>query len=270
MSGATHVCHLAAMVTSSSSDLDILYDVNVGGTVNIMDAAVRQGIEAIVHVSSTSAIEFADAGVADERSIVPRTRNLTEYGRSKALAELEVERHPANGLRSVIVYPTRVFGIGPLEDCNAATRILDLYLRGRLPILPGGGRLFANWAYVDDVAGGIVLALLRGRASQRYILGGENATLREFLTLAASLAGCVRHAIPLPLVIGRVISVLEETRAKLQGNRARITSAWYNSITEETQLSCAKAQNDLGYRITPLEQALVRVVRWLAAERKKK
>ena len=266
MSGVTHVCHLAAAVDAFTPDRQYLYDVNVGGTANIAEAAMYEGVETIVHVSSISAIEFAGGGVADERSIIRRTRHLTEYGLSKARAELEIERWLAHGLRAVIGYPTRVFGIGPLEDCNAATKVLDLYLHGRLRILPGGGRS-ANGVSVNDVARGIVLALLRGTPGQRYILGGENATLHEFLQRAASLAGCVLHPVPVPVAVGALISMLEEVRSKVQCDRAWITKAWYDVITEHTPLSCAKARNELGYSITPLDHTLAGVVRWLMSAR---
>jgi nucleoside-diphosphate-sugar epimerase len=263
MRGVSGVIHCAAAVSASLPDPSLFREVNVTGTRNVVQAAARGGIASFVHVSSCSAIDFRGEGILDEKAIVPRVRNVTEYGRTKAMAEEEVERASAEGLHTTIVYPTRLFGIGALTDANAATRAIAAHLGGRLPLLPGGGARFANWGYVNDIAAGMVKALFRGRAGARYILGGENASLQEVLAIARSVAGRHPVRIPIPLVVGRTVASLEEIRARFSGSQPRLTRAWYDSIFEDTRLSCALAMEEIGYEVSPLKDAMEEVVRWL-------
>jgi nucleoside-diphosphate-sugar epimerase len=263
MRGARGVIHAAAGVSAWASDPSFYHETNVRGTRYVLRAALGEGVLPFVHFSSCAAIEFRGRGLLDESAIVPRTRNLTEYGRSKALAEQEVERAVQEGLNAAIVYPTRVFGIGPLTDANAATRALALYVRGELKVLPGGGKSRANWGYVNDIAEGAVRALERGRRGERYLLGGENISLGEIVALAGEIAGTRLKAVPIPLRAGHLLALLEEWRAWLTRTPPRITRLWYDGVFEEALLSCSRAKDQIGYRVTPLREALERVIAWL-------
>ncbi len=260
MAGVTHVVHAAACVAGWVKDLSVMYDVNVGGTRNMVRGALEAGVRSFVHISSGSAVMFAGSGILDERSISERTVHVTDYGRSKALAESEAMAMSAHGGHAVIVYPTRVFGEGRLDDSNAAARVFSLYLHGRLPVLPRGGSDFANWAFADDVARGIVRALFFGRSGERYILGGENARLCEVLRMADDIAGLRHRILSVPYGFGKALASTEELRAALARTRPRITRAWYDAAFENVRLSCAHAIRDLGYSITPLRNALTIVV----------
>ena len=262
--GAGGIIHAAAAVRAWSPDPSGFNDVNVSGTRNVVQAAMSGGGVPVVHFSSGSAISFRGTGLLDETAIVPRTGNLTAYGESKALAEREVERAAQRGLKAVIVYPTRVFGIGPLGDANAATQALSMYIDGRLNVLPGGGGAHANWGYVDDIAPGAVGALLRGNPGERYILGGENVRLRDVFAAADEILGARHTRIPIPMASGRLLALLEEWRAGLARTHPRITRSWYDALFEDTQLSCARACTELGYTVTPFREALARVLHWLA------
>jgi nucleoside-diphosphate-sugar epimerase len=263
--GASAVIHLAATVRAWSSDESAVYRVNVAGTENVIRGAIKAGVRRLVHVSSGSAVAFARGSERDERSIVPREGNLTIYGQSKAMAERVVEAAAREGLHTCIVYPTRVFGIGPLDDSNAATKVLRAYLCGHLPVLPSGGRDWANWAYVNDVASGIVQAAFRGGRSERYILGGENARLKDFFALSDSIAGRHHRTLSIPHWLGRTLASIEELRGSLIRQPPRITRAWYDAVFEDARASSAKAERELLYTITPLKEALKEVVPWLTA-----
>ena len=266
MQGTGGVIHAAAAVSAWSSDPSSLRDVNVAGTRNVLRAALEAGGIPVVHLSSCSAIAFRGRGVSDEASIIPRTEHLTEYGMSKALAEAEVTLAMHEGLEAVIVYPTRVFGVGPLVDANAATKALDLYVRGKLRFYPGGGSAHANWGYVNDIAGGVVGALLRGRPGERYLLGGENIRLRDVFAMADEILGIRRTSVPIPAWFGRIVSMLEEHRAALLGTPPWITRTWYDALFEDTRISCAKAITQIGYSVTPARKALKSVLVWLSRE----
>lgn len=266
MKGITHIAHLAARVAAHEKDPSLLYDVNVEGTRSLLMAGLKEGVVRFVHISSLSAIEFRGKGILDERSIVPRTANLSDYGRTKMIAEQEVLKAWESGLDTIILYPTRVFGIGRLVDSNAATRILDLHLHGKMPVLPGMGKDYANWSYVEDAARGVARALFLGHPGRRYILGGENATLKEYFTLADHLAGKDRMMIPIPHGLGRMLASAEEGWAQMTDRHPRVTRCWYKSVFENVRLSSRRAMDDLGYCITPLKDALAQVVPWLLTE----
>jgi nucleoside-diphosphate-sugar epimerase len=264
MRGVRGVIHAAAAVSAWSSDPALFHDVNVTGTRNLLRAALGEGAGPFVHISSCSAITFSGGEVNDESAIIPRRTHLTEYGRSKALAEREVEQAAHRGLDTIIVYPTRVFGIGPLGDANAATKALSLYTRGAIKVLPGGGMAYANWGYVNDIAAGVLRALSHGRRGERYLLGGENIRLRDVLALAESILGARHRAMSIPLGSGRFLAIVEEWRASITRTSPRITRTWYDAVFEDTRLSCVKARDQLGYTVTPLREALTQVLLWLS------
>lgn len=259
---ASRVIHLAAIVRSTPQEAEAMR-VNVGGTENVLRSCLQAGVRSLVHVSSGAAVSFGAGGTKDERSIVPRAGRLPPYARSKLLAERAVESAAREGLHASIVYPTRVFGIGPLDESNMPTVVLRAYLRGRFRLLPGGGRDWANWAYVRDVAAGIVDAALRAGRCERYILGGENATLKRFFDLAGSIAGRRRTMVNVPHTFGRALASLEELRAAAAHGSPRLTRAWYDTVFEDARQSSAKAERELAYSVTPLNQALEEIIPWL-------
>ena len=260
--GVSRVIHMAAIVRSSPPESEAMR-VNVGGTENVLRSCLRSGVRSLVHVSSGAAFSFAPGLPREERAMRPHSGTLAPYALSKLKAERAVEHAAREGLHASIVYPTRVFGIGPLNESNMPAVVLRAYLSGRYRLLPGGGRDWANWAYVPDVARGIVDAALRGGRSERYILGGENATLKTFFDLAGLAAGRRRAMVSVPHTLGRAIASLEELRAALARGSPRLTRAWYASVFEDSRQSCAKAERELGYTITPLRQALEEVITWL-------
>ncbi len=261
--GAGGIIHAAAAVSAWSSDPAHFLEINGGGTRNVVDAALEAGGVPVVYISSCSAIAFAGSGIRDETSIVPRTEGVTPYGMSKVLGEREVERGARLGLPTVIVYPTRVFGTGCADDANAATEAISMYIHGRLNVIPGRGA-HANWGFADDIGAGVAGALLAGTPGERYILGGENLTLKEVFALSDEILGTRRRTLPVPLGAGRFIAHLEEARAHIARSRPRITRAWYDAVFEDTQLSTAKARKEIGYRVTPFRRALEIVLQWLA------
>ena len=263
MRGTTRAVHLASLVAAWASDPAVFYENNVVGTRNVLEAALQFGLERTVYTSTFSAVTVQGNGLADENSLVRRETSLSEYGQSKIRAEEETEVAIRHGLPVVTVYPTRVYGIGPLRDANAVARALDLYMRGRLPFMLEHGQQSANWVLVDDVARGVVLALEKGRPGERYILGGENLTVAQVFSFVDSVTQRKRLKINLPARLALAMGALEEGRAKLCSSRAFITRGWVRMLLERVWLSSAKAVEELGYAITPWQQAMERTVRWL-------
>ena len=176
--GCRAVFHVAALYRFWARDPRQFYDINVGGTLNVMDAARAAGVERLVYTSTvgTLGLDAAHRGsAADERNYPDVSHLFGSYKRSKYVAEHEVLRATAQGLPAVIVMPT--FPLGPRDRVPTPTGRLVLdYLNGRVP---GYVDTTLNVAHVDDVAAGHVLALEGGDVGRSYILGGENDSLHH-------------------------------------------------------------------------------------------
>jgi len=264
MEGCQYVFHLAGYARNWAPRAETFFEVNVAGMRNVFSAAEKLGVKRIVWTSSAVTLGPTLPGViADEQT--PRTTQqcFNHYERSKCLAEQEALQWAARGLPVVIVNPTRVFGPGHLTEGNSVTRLIDDYDRGRMPFLLNLGRNVGNWAFVDDVADGHILAMLNGRAGHRYVLGGQNASLREFFEAIDAVSGRRHLKIPLLRLTPLVFAWLLEKRAEWFGVYPRITPGWINMFCHDAAYSCQKAIEELGYRITPLIDALRITYQWL-------
>ena len=190
--GCRALFHVAALYRFWARDPRQFYDVNVGGTLNVIDAARAGGVERMVYTSTvgTLGLDAAHEGsAADERNYPDVSHLFGSYKRSKYVAEHEVLRAAAQGLPVTIVMPT--FPLGPRDRVPTPTGRLVLdYLNGRVP---GYVDTTLNVVHVDDVAAGHVLALERGDIGRSYILGGENYSLHHLLDVLAACTGLPRR-----------------------------------------------------------------------------
>ena len=182
------VFHVAALYRFWARDRRQFYDVNVGGTRNIMDAAKRAGTERLVYTSTVGTLGLESgkhSRPSDERSFADVSHLFGSYKQSKYVAEHEVLRAAAEGLPVSIILPTFPLGPGDRAPTPTGQLILD-YLNGRVP---GYVDTILNVAHVDDLALGQILALERGAVGRSYILGGENYTLKRLLDTLATVTG---------------------------------------------------------------------------------
>ena len=261
--GCGRVIHLAALAKVWVRNPSVFERVNVYGTRNVLAAAMRVDVEKLVFVSSCSAIVLSPAAPPDERAITQPQHFNTEYARSKYMAEKEVELASSHGPNIVIVYPSRVYGPGLLSEGNAATKVFKMHLRGRFPFMLGDGRTVANWAYVEDVAQGIVDALEFGRPGERYFLGGENASLKHVFELIDMVARRKHRHIHVSKSLALKLARFEEWKAAWLGIAPLITQGWVEALSQSSPLACMKAVREIGYRVTPMQAGLEKTVRWL-------
>ncbi len=262
--GCTQVYHVAAYAKNWAADVKFFYQMNVAGMHNVFDAASAAGVEKIVWTSTcvTSGPSF-DGRLIDENTPRSTPRFFTEYERTKTIAENEALERAAAGLPVVIVRPTRVYGPGRMTEGNSASRLIGDYSRGRMPLLLNFGRNVGNWAYVSDVAEGHILALERGKCGECYLLGGENATLRELFRTIDQVSGHRHLKIPLLFLVPMLASWLMAMRARVFGVYPPITPGWVRTFCHDWPYSCEKAISELGYRVTPLREGIERTLRWL-------
>lgn len=212
ISGCRAVFHVAALYRFWARDPSAFYDINVGGTRNVLAAACGAGIERLVYTSTvgtvgTLGLEGVSRSMsADERSF-PDVRHLYgSYKRSKYVAEHEVLRAIAEGLPASLVLPTFPLGPGDRAPTPTGKLVLD-FLNGRMPAYVD---TVLNVAHVDDVAAGQILALERGQSGRSYILGGENLTLQALLEELARITGLPAPHLKVPRTAALVAAGLSE------------------------------------------------------------
>lgn len=252
LQGVQAVIHTAASVSQRKRDYDQLFKVNVEGTRNVMEAALKHGGLRVVHTSSIAAIGATKEPIPmDETS--PWTVGYLDYGyvSSKRVAEDVVLENVARGLDAVIVNPGYV--LGPGDVYLGSTRMVIEYLNGNMRWAPQGGLSFCD---VRDVAKAHVAALTKGQKGERFILAGMNATYMDALETLSKLTG-----LPRPKLAPRAV-------AKLVGAISELVSLFHEHKFEDvnrTVIAYAhlynfcdvkKAERELGYHKRDLESAM--------------
>jgi nucleoside-diphosphate-sugar epimerase len=271
MAGCDRVFHLAAYAKNWAPDRQTFFLGNVQGMRNVFAVAKELGVRRVVWTSTCVTLGPTPPGVIGDENMPRITdRYYTEYEETKAIAEKEALQMAGDGFPVVIVNPTRVYGPGNLTEGNSATRLIEDYDRGRLPFLLNRGRNVGNWVLVDDVVEGHLLAMERGRIGQRYLLGGENASLRDFFRQVDRATGRRHFQLPLFTATPLVFAWILQKRAEWFGVHPAITPGWVRTFAADWVYSTAKAQQELGYRPTPLAEGIEITCRWLERARKER
>jgi dihydroflavonol-4-reductase len=244
--GCDAVVHVAALY-SYTADPARIEAVNVDGTRNLLDAAVRAGVRRVVHTSTAGTCGPVAGRTATEADGPPPWELAVPYKRTKLAAERLVLDAAREGLDAVVVNPTTPVGDGDRKPTPTGSMVAGVAL-GKLRGYVAGTGL--NVVDVRDVAAGHALALERGRRGERYLLGGENLRLRELFALIAELAGIGAPWLRVPYVGARVAAALGF--ANPQEVRLARLPMFFDS---------SKAQRELGYRPGPVRPALRRAVR---------
>jgi dihydroflavonol-4-reductase len=257
--GCEGLFHVAADYRLGARDPAELYRANVEGTRNILSAARRSGVQRIVYTSSVATIGIpADGTPGDEQSPNSLENMIGHYKRSKYQAEEVVREAARDGISVVIVSPSTPVGPGDVKPTPTGQLVLDA-AAGRMPAYVDTG---LNIVHVDDVAAGQLLAYERGKAGERYILGGQDMSLREILEMIAHLAGRSPPRARLPYGVVLPLAYLAEGFARLSGRSGRITLEGVRMSRKKMFFSSAKAVRELGYRWRPPVQAFEDAIRW--------
>jgi farnesol dehydrogenase len=271
MKGCTHVFHLAAYAKNWAADTKIFSDHNVIGMRNVFAAARQIGIQRVVWTSTI--VTFGPTApdvIGDETMLRITKKYYTEYEETKALAEQEAIESAAEGFPVVIVNPTRVYGPGKLTEGNSVSLMIDQYDRGQVPILLNHGINIGNYALVDDLVRGHILAMEKGRVGERYIIGGENASLKRFFALVDEVSGKKHFQVNLPPKAGLAYGGIQKFAAEKFGIYPQITTGWVDTFLQDWAFSCEKAQRELGYTYTPLKEGIRLTYEWILQQRQLK
>ena len=263
--GCQAVLHLAALVKVWVPDPERFEAVNVGGVRHVLDAA-RQAGARLVYTSSFIALGPAGDGELDGERPHPGPPFRNRYEQTKAAADRLAREAAAAGQDVVIVYPGVVYGPGDLTEGNIVARLLADHLNGRLPALVGPGDRRWSYAFVEDVAEGHALALEEGRAGERYVLGGENATLTQLFALVQQQTGQAPPRWHLPYAAATAVGRLQWLWAELTGKLPQLTAGEVGVFREHWACDSRRAAARLGYRSRPLAEGLRETLEWLRRE----
>ncbi len=262
--GCQALFHVAADYRLWTPRPQELYNANVQGSQNILQAAAQIGVKRIVYTSSVATLGLnADGTPADEEAPSNLQSMIGHYKRSKFLAEKAVkELVDKLGLNLVIVNPSTP--VGPRDIKPTPTgRVIALAAAGGLPAYVDTG---LNVAHVDDVARGHLLAFERGESGNRFILGGENLTLREILGNVARLTGRRPPKIRLSSRAVLPLAYLIQGWAHLTcGKEPMTTVDGVRMARKHMFFSSAKATQALGYQFRPAEEAFHDAITWFRA-----
>jgi nucleoside-diphosphate-sugar epimerase len=194
----------------------------------------------------------------------------TEYEETKSIAERDALAMAKSGFPVVIVNPTRVYGPGKLTEGNSVSLMIDMYDRGKVPVLLNHGVNVGNYVLVDDLVKGHIFAMEKGVVGERYILGGENASLKRIFELVDEVSGKKHFQVSLPPSIAYVYAGFEKKKAEWLRLYPQITPEWVETFLQDWIYTPAKAERELGYRVTPLKEGIRMTYEWLLQQRRSK
>ena len=262
--GVRYVFHVAADYRLWAPDPTAIERNNIEGTRNVMRAALEHGVERIVYTSSVATLRVSpETSAANEDAPLAPAEAIGAYKRSKVLAERLVgQMVREQALPAVIVNPSTP--IGPRDVRPTPTgRIIVEAARGHMPAYVDTG---LNVVGVDDVAHGHVLALERGRIGERYILGGDNLSLRDLLAEIAGLTGRRPARVQLPVAPLFPLARAAEALARITGHAPFLTTDGLKMSRNRMHFSSDKARRELGYAPQPHVIGLQGALDWFARE----
>ncbi|HPE76162.1 MAG TPA: SDR family oxidoreductase [Draconibacterium sp.] len=260
------IFHLAAFANIWSKDKMLAYKTNVEGTKNILDAALQNKVKKVVFTSSVAILPPAEKDEKiDETAVLPE-KFMTDYETTKFQAEQLCAEYCRKGLDVVIVNPSRVFGPGLLNKSNSVTILIKKYIAGNWRLIPGNGNAIGNYVYIDDVVKGHILAMERGIAGEKYILGGTNISFNGFFETISKVSGKNHRLVHLPFSIILIVSKFELFLAETTGKKPMITPPWAKKYLQNRPVSSKKAKMKLNYTVTQLDEGIRKTIEWLKTE----
>ncbi len=257
--GCDTLYHVAAYFAHWSLNKELFYEINVGGTKNVLEEALAQGLEKAVYTSTANTMGAHGAGnLADEEAEFNQWKTGDHYAISKYLAEIEARKICDRGLPLVIVNPTLVIGVRDIKPTPSGALIVDIANRDMPGYIDGA----TNIIDVADVARGHLLAAEKGRIGERYILGNENVTVGDFFRLVAETAGVKPPRLKLPYGIALLLGHVFQAQARVTKKPPVVSVSQVKIGRMGEHFDNSRAVNELGLPLTPLETTIENTVRW--------
>ena len=268
MQGCNKVYHLAAFAKVWAKDPKIYFDINVTATVNILEVAQELEVSKVI-VTSTAGVYGASVSDDITETYVRDFDFFNEYESSKAISESRIKDFVIAGLDVSIVSPTRVYGPYLFGETQSVTQLIQKYVKGNWRIIPGDGTKIGNYVFIDDVINGHILAMEKGKKGHTYILGGENHDYNSFFKILAIESGIHRKMIKLPIGFQMLFSRIQLMKIPF-GGTPLITPKWIAKGKYDWKVDANKAINELGLKVTSLQEGVKKTIDWVEGPSEKK
>jgi dihydroflavonol-4-reductase len=263
LTGCDAVMHVAADYRLWIRDPDTMYRANVDGTRDLLRLAREAKVPRVVYTSSVATMHFRTDGiVVNEDTPVSLADMVGHYKRSKFLAEQQAIAAAQDGQQVIILNPTTP--IGPNDAKPTPTgRIFVDFLNRKFPAYIDTG---LNLVDVAEVARTHVVALTKGKLGRRYILGGENLTLKQILDKMSAITGIPSPTTKIPFAVAATYAFFEEwITGRIRGKEPRATLEEVRMGRKKMFASSARAQQELAFRIVPVYPAMRAAIEWFRA-----
>jgi dihydroflavonol-4-reductase len=260
VTGMQYIFHVAADYRLWAKKSKDIYDSNVEGTKNLLAAARRncKTLERFIYTSTVATIAVDRPQLPNESTDAKLDEMVGHYKRSKWMAEQEVLKAAKDGLPAVVVMPTTPVGPGDWKPTPTGKIILD-FLNGKMP---GYVETGLNFVGVEQCAAGHLLVAENGQVGQRYLLGGENMTLKQLLDTLSKITGLPAPQLKIPRGLALGVAYLNTAFSRLIGKEPQIPIEGVKIAQHIMFVDASRAQKELGFKPGSVKAALERAVRW--------
>jgi dihydroflavonol-4-reductase len=264
IAGCDALMHVAADYRLWVTDPQRMYAINVTGTRELLRIAREQNVRRVVYTSSVATMGFDSAGtIVNETTPVSLDQMVGHYKRSKYLAEQEALSAARAGQEVMILNPTTPIGANDVKPTPTGQIVVD-FLKRKFPAYVDTG---LNLVDVNEVARTHVDALETGICGQRYILGGENLTLKQILDRMAALTGLPSPTLQVPHAVAMIFALFDQTlTGRIRGRTPRATVEEVRMGKKKMFASSSKAERELGFRVVPVDPALKAAILWFRTQ----
>lgn len=257
--GVHTVFHCAAMISIDTIDAPRVYETNINGPKNVVEACLECGVKRLVHFSSIHAFSsHPNNQVIDEKRELAAGKEHFHYDRSKALGQQEILKGIEKGLDAVIVNPGAVIGPNDFKLSRMGRVLLDIY-HGRFPMYPNGGY---NWVDARDIVEGALAAEEKGKTGESYLLTGRWASFRELASIVQDCTGINTAKMVVPAWTALMVAPFAVLKSRITDTEPLFTPMAAKSIKMHRYISHLKATDELGYRPRPLESTIRDTLDW--------
>src|ERR1700751_1513610 len=261
LAGVQRVFHVAADYRLWSRRSQDIYDSNVGGTKNLLEAAKRAGVEQLIYTRTVATIAVDRPSQPNESTDAKLEEMVGHYKRSKWLAEKEVLNAAKQGFPAIVAMPTTPVGPWDWKPTPTGKIILD-FLNGKMP---GYVETGLNFVGVEECAAGHLLVSEKGKIGERYLLGAENLTLKQLLDTLAKITGLTAPSMKIPHGVALGVAYVESAFSRLIGKEPQIPVEGVKIAQHMMFVDCSRAKKELGFAPGAVAAALERAVRWYQA-----
>lgn len=257
--GSDIVFHIAGAISLLRGHRELLYQVNVVGTQNVVNACLKLGIKRLVYTGTIHALLEPPLGVViDETLPFDQFLNIGWYGRTKARACFEVLKGVKQGLNSVIVLPTGFVGPYDFKPSRMGQFFIDFIKKKTIAYIDGA----YDFVGIRDVAAGHILACEKGVVGESYILSGERITVKDLLVILEEVTGEKAPRLKIPISLARISTLFHPLYYNIKNKELRFSAYTLRTLVSNSFISYKKARSELSYSPRPIKQSIEDAIQW--------